>query len=616
MYTGVLLSAWWMLPSLTGGITELNTVAAGEALASFKLTTSLNPLLRYENKEAYYLGLSLLAGAVLALLNRRRIGPSNLCLIVVALLVFVVSSTVFNPVYRSLPLHELMWPIRFMSFAGFILIIAILWWIGKLFDGSLRSKLAALAVVGVLLLDALPSQNLIFLRPGSEELAAVVEKVRQLPGWRVATLDASRLGSKASYLFSSAGEREQVYGWAYQGSQIAPLLASVNYALNKGYTDYAVDRLGEMGTDYVVQLKSAPIDSSLDGVLRQRGYGVVEESQNLILYHRAGGPRAYVTGFSALGIGEGTRHLAMLFPKILVAASPRIDDYALEDLQRFPTLVLAGFSWNNKSDAEELIRRYVDGGGNAIVDLTGVPQETFSRRPKFLGVYGEPLSLGGAQQLRTGSGILTLRPFDSAYSPWSTLTPQGLHHSTVTFDYLKQEATAVGYKEIEGRRVWFLGMNIAFHTLLTNDPVGLALLEDVLELEAGAVPIRTTVPMLNYTAASDGYSFDYELDKDSVLMVPIARHDGTTVSVDGRPVNPKPFGDMTYINAPKGRHSVRLGFEPTVVYRFGFAGTAVAALILIGVATRLPGNLKQIRWSKLTARIWRRRESFSVGDQR
>lgn len=600
MFTGVLLSAWWLLPSLTGGITELNTVAAGEALASFPLTTSLNPVLRYENKEIYYLGLSLLAGAFLALLSWRRLGPPNRCLIVTALLVFAVSSTNFNPVYRTLPFHELMWPIRFMSFAGFVLLIGILWWAGNLLVRSFKSKLVALVIVGALLVDVLPSQTLIFVRPGSEELAEVVKKVRELPGWRVAILDSSRLGSKASYLFSAVGQREQVYGWAYQGSQIAPLLASINYAMNQGYTEYAVDRLEEMGADYVVRLKGAPIASSLEDELKQRGYGVVKESQNLVLYHRPGGPRAYVPHFSALGIGEGTRHLAMVFPEILVASSPRIDDYSLEDLQQFPTLVMAGFSWKSKHQAEELIRGYVKGGGNAVVDLTGVPEETLSRRPKFLGVYGEPLSLDRPPQLIKDGATLALRPFENRSSPWSTFTPQGLTGSTVTFSYLTQEATAVGYRDIEEGRVWFLGMNLAFHTLLTKDPVGIDLLEDVLKLEAGTVPIREPVPMANYTAGSDGYAFDYSLDEDSVLMVPIARHDGTTVTVDGRPVNPTPFGDMTYIKVPKGRHTVRLGFEPTAVYRFGFAATAAAALMIIGLVTGLPARLRWILWTAMT----------------
>lgn len=629
MFTGVLLSAWWLLPSLTGGITELDTVAAGEALASFSPTFSLNPFLRLENKEAYYLGLSLLAGVVLALLNWKRLDPQNRGLVFVALVVLAVSSTIFNPIYRSLPFHELMWPIRFMTFAGFILLIAVLWWSRQLLEGSMKSKLAALVIVVALIADAWPSQSLIFVRPASGELAAVVQSVRELPGWRVATLDASRLGSRASYLFSSVGDREQVYGWAYQGSQIAPLLASVNYALTKGYTDYAVDRLGKMGTDYVVLLKDAPIDPSLDHVLKQRRYRVVEESKNLVLYHRAGEPRAFVPQFVVLGIGEGTRYLAMLFPEILVASSPRIDDYNLEDLQRFRTLVLAGFSWKNKRNAEELIRAYVEGGGNAIVDLTGVPEDTLSRWSKFLGVYGEPLSLDQPPILLKDGAGLTLRPFDQAYAPWSTFTPQGLAASTVTLSYLTQEATAVGYINIEGGRVWFLGMNLAFHTLLTHDPVGVSLLEEVLRLDAGAVPMRETVPMRNYTAGSEGYSFDLTLDGESVLMIPVARHDGTTVTVDDRRVDPKSFGDMTYIDVPKGRHTVGLGFEPTGVYRLGYAGTAVAALIIVGIVTGLPGSLRRIRSPSMTPRSliswksWvgilrtlRRREPFAGGDSK
>jgi len=194
---------------------------------------------------------------------------------------------------------------------------------------------------------------------------------------------------------------------------------------------------------------------------------------------------------------------------------------------------------------------------------------------------------------------------------------------------LTQEATAVGYKEIEDRQVWFIGMNLAFHILLTKDPVGFSLLEEVLHLEAGAVPIREAVPMAEYTAGSDGYSFDYSLDEDRVLMIPIARHDGTTVTIDSSSVSPMRFGDMTYINAPEGRHTVRLGFEPTAVYRFGFAATSVAALIIIGMVAGLPGSLRRVSltvgiprkyrspksWTAVI-RMRRRREPLAGGDPR
>ena len=581
---GVLLSGWWLLPSLTGGITELNSEVASEALASFPLTQSLDPTLRAGNKEVYYLGLSLVAATLLAMFNWRKLTPLNRSVVTSSLIVLAVSTTVFNPVYRTIPLSEIMWPLRFMSFAGFVVLLGVSLWAARLLEGSIKAKAVAVVLLAALLIDAYPSKDLVFLRPPTEDLPAVVAKVEELPGWRVATTDFSRLGSRASYRFSADSNREQVYGWAYQGSGIASLLASVNFAIEKGHAVYAVDRLEEMGTDYVVRLKDAPIDEAFDLRLIERGYEIVEDTPSLLLYHRDGGPRAYVAEYEILGIGGGSSSLSLLFPEILVASSQYIDDYALEDLQRFPTLVLAGFSWRNLENAESLVTEYANQGGRVIVDLTGVPMEVFSRRPKFLGVYGEPVSLYAAPVIEYGpeSGFETrrLRGFDAAYAPWSAISPQGLDESTVTFGYLGQVGTAVGYKELGAGRAWFLGLNLAFHSMLSKDPVGIELLEDVIGIESGMAPARQTVAMDNYNAGSDGYTFSYTLEEAELLLIPVARHDGTVVTIDGARVNPVDLGDLTYINAPAGIHTVHLGFEKTPVYRVGIAVTLFAFLVM------------------------------------
>ena len=592
VFGGVLLSGWWLLPSLTGGITELNSEAVGEALASFPLTLSLDPFLRYENKEIFYVGLSLVVGAALAFLFWRRLDPLGRSLILAGVLVVLVASTVFNPVYRTLPLHDLMWPIRFMTFGGFILLLGLAAWVSQLLAGSWKTKLVAVLLMAALAVDVLPSLSLVFLRPASEELVAVAEKVKELPGWRVATADFSRLGSRASYLFSATGQREQVYGWAYQGSGIAPLVSSINFAMERGYSPYAVDRLEELGTDYVVRMKGIPIDPSFDSLLTEHGYTLVQETQSLDLYYRPSGPRAFVPHYPALGIGDGADSLALLFPQMAIGSSPRIDDYPLELLEEFPTLFLGGFSWKDKADAEDLVAKYVASGGRAVVDLTGAPEGVLSKRPKFLGVYGEPVIFYSPPPLWRGEEQLRLRSIDPKYSPWSTLTPQGLDGSTVTFSYLEQEATAVGYKDLEGGRVWFLGMNLAFHSMLTRDPTGIGLLEEVLGLRAGALPQREALALEGYRAGADGYTFDYTLEEDSPLLVPVARHDGTTVHIDGLQVPLIPIGSLTYFPAPAGTHEVRVGFQPTAIYNFGLAFTALAVLLILAVVTGIPGRMK------------------------
>ena len=56
---GILSAAWWLFPSLTGGITELNAAAIIQGLPVVSLLSLINPMTRIRNPESLYLGLGL-----------------------------------------------------------------------------------------------------------------------------------------------------------------------------------------------------------------------------------------------------------------------------------------------------------------------------------------------------------------------------------------------------------------------------------------------------------------------------------------------------------------------------------------------------------------------------
>ncbi|MCH7744946.1 MAG: hypothetical protein IIC84_02605, partial [Chloroflexi bacterium] len=105
LFAGVLLAGWWLLPSLTGGITDLNVEAASEALARFPWNVSFNPLLRASNKEAYYIGVSLLIPLVLLMFYWRRVDGLVKSLFIASFITLSISSTLFNDLYTALPFN-------------------------------------------------------------------------------------------------------------------------------------------------------------------------------------------------------------------------------------------------------------------------------------------------------------------------------------------------------------------------------------------------------------------------------------------------------------------------------------------------------------------------------
>jgi uncharacterized membrane protein len=351
------------------------------------LTTSLDPTLRGGDLEAYYLGLSLLGGLALALCFWKRLAPWLRSLAVTALVTGFISSTIAGDLYNALPFHQLFWPLRFLSFAGFALLLATLGVASCLWRSRPRRRVNyyQAGVLGMLLLLALdfsPSLALVHGREPHHHLVRLAHRLEELPGWRVATADLSLLGSAPSYLFTYPGGREQVFGWAFQGSVTAPLLAHINQAMVTGHHSYAIDRLSLLGADDVVVLRQREIPGAFPQALEDAGFRLDQAAHNLELYHRPGVPRAHTIPYQVLGIGRGAQNLALIFPEAVVGDSVYLDDYDPAFLASFERLYLSGFKWHNKSDAEALVRGFLEGGGRlALVDLTAWPKTSCRAAP-------------------------------------------------------------------------------------------------------------------------------------------------------------------------------------------------------------------------------------------
>lgn len=581
MGLGLLLSGWWLLPSLKGGITELNASAMTEALAVFPLTTYLNPFLRAGDPEIVYPGAALLVAATLLLCVRRgRYGPI-IALTVTGLLGVLITTPGFNALFNALPLHHLFWPLRFLGFASFALLLALMWRI-KAWGGKsavlVGSVLAALVVA-----DGALSWPLIHLRPPRPDVPAVAERLRALPGWRAATLDFGRLGSAPTYFFTAKAQREQLYGWAYQGALTARNVAAIDEALQHGNYAYVIDRLTLFGVDDVVVWNSESWYAGLPAALEAAGYRPVYRGHEVALYHRDGGPRAYRVTWRSLGIGRGAQNLAFLFPQLIQGSRWKLDEYTVDELATYETLVLSGFQWNDRQRAEELVQHLAQAGVRVVVDLTGVPDDPMAREPYFLGVWGEHIALAAEPVRVIGEGgEYALRPFSSEFPYWKTHTPQGLDNETLYHAYLGGNSTVMGYKQVGAGQVWFVGLNLPYHAVLTKDPAAIQLLADVLELPAGQTQAYQAVPLDHYHVSPEGYRFSYTLDTDETLLVPVACHEGMRVYVDGQQTRVASFENLVAFDAPAGTHEVSIRLEPTPIYRWGIlvTGLAVAGMIV------------------------------------
>ena len=577
---GIGLAGWWLLPSLTGGITELNAAAVTQGLSVSNLSTLLNPIIRLHNPETDYSGLSLVVFSLAALFSKKTRDRRAIVFTAVGLLGILAYTPIFNEAFNSLPAHNLLWPSRFQGVSGFLILLSSMWFLKKI--SETRIGLIAVFLFIVAIIDMGLSRRLIAVRQPPMDILALSTEIGMRPGWREATLDKSKLGSQVSYFIDMNSQREQVFGWAYQGAMTANNVASINDAMDFGAYSYLLDRLSLFGVDDVIMLNDAVSSEQISQALNSEGFSIPFHSSSLTYLHRDGTPRAVIADWRGLAIGKGAVNYSFFFPQIVQGDSLYIDDYSLERLGQYKTLVLTGFSWHDKTKAEMLVRAAAVQGVNVVIDLTRAEQDPVAQVPQFLNVWGESLIMDPSPIIVDWEGQrTTLTGFGKPNELWYTLTPQGVDQDEATFQYLGQTATVIGSISVDDHKIWFLGLNLVYHTLETRDPNALKMISRVLQLESEARNNYQFIPLNSYISGPDGYEFTFSLDKSVELLIPIARFDGTRVLVDGKPVSVQSLENLVLFSAPAGEHQVKIDFVPTIIYQLGLGTTAISGIVIM-----------------------------------
>lgn len=582
LVAGILTSAWWLLPSLTGGGSGFSSEALSANTFFVSFTTSLNPSLRWSE---FYWGISLLVLIPMMIFSWRYRSVWAKSLFITGIFMLVLTAPQMRFIHNILPLSSILWPVRFSTFWSIALIISAFSFINKDFlitIGKLRIPLVILAVATFLILslDSFYSwQTVARTSTVPQSLLSCVESIEKTPGWRVATLDLSRLSSTPSYLLSQVGKREQVFGWAWQGAKTAQNLMLINMALENKWYPYVFDRLSFMGTtdllvyqDVIKDQKTFRKEAQLAGYQQKLINGGLEHWHSLVV------PYIHKNRQQGLAIGKYASIFAMQFPSLEIGSSPNIDAYNINELKHYKTLVLSGASWSSESKAEELVKQYAAGGGRVIVDLTGFPIDLMSRQPKFLGVYGESATLIKQLSISSGTQSNQLAPFD--LEEWRCFAPQLLDGSDITFKYYGNDATLFGYKLVYPNvPVYFLGANLGYHAFLTHDPLATKLLQQILQISRD-YNTPSTIDLESYTSDAKGCIMTYKTDRELEAILPVAALDGMKVFVDSKPVSSGIYENLVLARLPAGEHRITLEMHQSKVYLYG-RWMSFSAILLI-----------------------------------
>ena len=148
--------------------------------------------------------------------------------------------------------------------------------------------------------------------------------------------------------------------------------------------------------------------------------------------------------------------------------------------------------------------------------------------------------------------------------------------------FLGQRLVLTGYNQYEQGKVWFVGLNLAYHVIRNHDDEALRLLDDLFTINQGQISEYESFPLYEYQTSGKEIRFAYCLEENTALLLPFSCYDGTVVKIDGKEQPVESFSNLIGMNAPAGIHYVQISFEPTRIYLFGKILSGFAIVMFIG----------------------------------
>ncbi len=570
---GYLLAGTWLAPFVVrNGVSEVSMDVLADYFQDMFL--SLNPAARFQRGCVdVYFGLAVLLLAVFGgLLSKRKSLPGFWT----GLVIFIGTSNGSYILLSHLPGGQVLQMLRFISIALCMVLFSFLIW-------DTLKKGWIIIFAALLVLDALPSLPMVvghLAETKPQEILAdyaewtLVEQAKEITKQRLALVDESALNAMGAYLATGFGETAPIsYGAMGELSATSTNFLQIERALEEGEYPYVFDRCLELGNDTVIvrmdivgSLERHPV-KDMDAAALSVGYRLVNSNDNYRLYHYdIDGNWGTVTEYPAIGIGSATDQLSRQFPAVEETQSDNLNDYTFEDLCNYKLIYLAGFTYDDKAAAEELILKLSESGVRIIIAADGIPDDRGSQNQSFLGVVCNGVVFSqGYPDLDTVDGVLETDLFPDGYREWSTVYVDGLDEVWGTVDNVDWELPFYG--TVKNDNIIVIGLNLTYYYGLTEDESVGQLLSRTLNISSSDLPKREIVP----------YHVEYMEDRIVLsseradLNTGIAYHDSFKAS-----------GEIYQRN-----HLLHVGEGATVIFltypylRWGMALSALAAALIL-----------------------------------
>lgn len=573
----------WVYPSLRGGLTSMDN---SENMKNFfqSIWISVNPLERIESDNGnFYFGLAALLVAVFGgFLAEKKSLPGFWT----GILILILTTSSMYEVLKFLPGSQYLWMLRFISIALCMILMSFLFW------DKLKKPVALLFAV-LLVVDTIPSLSLITgvdtgtmaeERLNNQQEYTLIKEAQQVTGQRLALMDESSMGATGAWLVSRWNDGVPgTFGAGWEAANTSSNIAQLNRSLAGGNYLYLFDRCKELGNDTVLiqmsrlsKMKTREEnEAELAEAAETLGYTMIDGDDNFRLYQLkdAQGNWGTVNKYRAIGIGQTAPSISLSFPAMEETDSTKLDDYTFEELSKYDIIYLAGFTYDDRDYAEDLILKLSEAGVHIVIAADGIPEDRKTHDQSFLGVVCNGITFSnGYPELDTIEGLFNTDLFPEGYENWNTVYLEGLDDcwGTVRDNDLKLPF----YGTVKNENIVMIGINLTYFYGLTEDPTVGRLLEHAMDLSSSELPEREIVPLeveitdreIEISSGSDG------------VNTTLAYHD---IFKSSRPLEER--NHLTYVN--EGKTSINLTY-PYAVTGLLISGAGLILTILYLVSMR------------------------------
>lgn len=503
--------------------------------------------------------------------------------------------------------------------------IVLIYWTASLFELS-NLKLKWQALISIIFIPIIIILALIYSNKNTAFLRLWVEPFERAYPLLNDTLDkfsnpgrvfSFKIVSKEDWIIPAVVKKYFTEGHYFSITRLNKEVAWINDAFNNGYNDYVISRMNLFNDRYFVEtwfverfLNNNPnLREPFFKSMKQAGWDEVmtDPDHPISAIYYKDQPSNYLVPLSekTLVIGEYGYDYAAFQPRSYVAGSIYLDDYDLDFLKNFDNLVLYGFGYKDKAYAEKLIRDYASSGGNVAIDMLNMQHSKLEAEEIFLGVQSNLEQTTNPIQLES-NGLLPSKlqiPSVKYFGEDDTGAAQEQPFKEWRFtDYWNLDGTVskwinrpdqddnlyslIGYKNISGKKIWFLGGNLIYHAYLDHNKQEQDFIRQLTTGETKSQELSNGTPAIdinsqNLDPEAGKMEFSYTAQGDAPLLVSYTISPHWKAYLDGKPLKIYNLDAMMALNLPGGSHHVTLKYENLFDHTFARSVTAVTIVFLI-----------------------------------